>query len=98
MTHPPDILNDKKHIFPFPRSRSMPRKKVSRPDFLTRFHQQGPVPMAKNPLTVRVPEDIDAIVRAKTDRNQWLRDAILEKLYWEDELPKEYHDQIEIDE
>jgi hypothetical protein len=76
----------------------MPRKKPIRPDFLTRFQQQGSVPMAKNPLTVRVPQEIDEIVRAKFDRNDWLRSAILEKLYWEDELPEAYHDWIEVEE
>jgi hypothetical protein len=75
----------------------MPRKKAIRPDILTRFQPQGPVPMAKSPLTVRVPQDIDEIIRSKADRNQWLRDAILEKLYWEDQLPETYHDQIKID-
>jgi hypothetical protein len=76
----------------------MPRKKPIRPDFLTRFQQQGSVPMAKNPLTVRVPQEIDEIVRAKLDRNDWLRSAILEKLYREDELPEPYHDWIEVEE
>ena len=58
----------------------MPRKKPIRADILTRFQQEGPMPMAKSPLTVRVPEDVDVIVRGLPDRNQWLRDAILEKL------------------
>jgi hypothetical protein len=75
----------------------MPRKPPVRPDFLTRFQQQGDVPMAKSPLTVRVPQDIDEIIRSKADRNQWLRDAILEKLYWEDQLPETYHAQIKVD-
>ncbi|MFM2432388.1 MAG: hypothetical protein RLZZ511_3602 [Cyanobacteriota bacterium] len=76
----------------------MPRKKSIRPDFLTRFQQQGDTPMAKSPLTVRVPQTIDEIVRAKPDRNDWLRSAILEKLYWEDELPEEYHAWVEVEE
>jgi hypothetical protein len=58
-----------------------------RPDFLTRFQQQNDIPMAKTPLSVRMPEDIDAIVRAKPNRTQWLRDAILEKLDREGNLP-----------
>jgi hypothetical protein len=64
----------------------MPRKKLIRPDFLTRFQQQGDVPMAKQPITVRLPEDIDAIVRALPNRTEWLREAIMEKLDREDLL------------
>lgn len=66
-----------------------------RPDFLTRFQQQNDVPMAKTPLSVRMPEDIDAIVRAKPNRTQWLRDAILEKLDREEELPESLDSSIE---
>ena len=62
-----------------------------RRDYLTRFQQQGEVAMAKSPLSVRMPEDIDAIVRAKSDRTEWLRDAIFEKLWQEGNLPKRYH-------
>ena len=74
----------------------MPKKpkKAVRPDFLTRFQVQGDTPMAKSPLSVRMPEDIDAIVRSKPDRTDWLRDAILEKLYAEGNLPEQYHNQI----
>jgi hypothetical protein len=68
----------------------MPRKKPVRADVLTRFQQQGTVPMAKQPVTVRLPEDIDAIVRALPDRNQWLRSAILEKLDQDNLLPENY--------
>jgi hypothetical protein len=64
----------------------MPRKKPIRPDFLTRFQQQGDVAMAKQPITVRLPEDIDAIVRALPNRTEWLREAIMEKLDREDLL------------
>jgi hypothetical protein len=64
----------------------MPRKKPVRPDFLTRFQQQGNVPMAKQPITVRLPEDIDAIVRSLPNRTEWLREAIMEKLDREDLL------------
>jgi hypothetical protein len=73
--------------FSFPRSYFMSRKQLIRPDVLTRFQQQGTIPMAKNPLTVRVPEDIDQLVRSFPDRNQWLREAILEKLDREGKLP-----------
>ncbi|MEI2578643.1 hypothetical protein [Scytonema sp. PRP1] len=62
-----------------------------RRDYLTRFQQQGEVAMARNPLSVRMPEDIDAIVRAKGDRTAWLRDAIIEKLWREGNLPEQYH-------
>jgi hypothetical protein len=64
----------------------MPRKKPVRPDFLTRFQQQGDVPMAKQPITVRLPEDIDEIVRSLPNRTEWLREAIMEKLDREDLL------------
>jgi hypothetical protein len=76
--------------FSFPRSCFMSRKQLVRPDILTRFQQQGTVPMAKNPLTVRVPEDIDELVSSFPDRNQWLREAILEKLDREGKLPATY--------
>jgi hypothetical protein len=66
-----------------------------RPDVLTRFQKQGDTPMAKTPLSVRMPEDIDAIVRAKPNRTQWLRDAILEKLDREDNLPTQETSSIE---
>jgi hypothetical protein len=64
----------------------MPRKKPVRPDFLTRFQQQGDVPMAKQPITVRLPEDIDVIVRSLPNRTEWLREAIMEKLDRDDLL------------
>lgn len=61
-----------------------------RRDYLTRFQQQGEVAMAKSPLSVRMPEDIDAIIRGKGDRTEWLRDAIFEKLWREENLPERY--------
>jgi hypothetical protein len=64
----------------------MPRKKPTRPDFLTRFQQQGDLPIAKQPITVRLPEDIDVIVRSLPNRTEWLREAIVEKLDREDLL------------
>lgn len=51
-----------------------------RGDYLTRFKVQNPVPMAERPLSVRLPLDLDAKVRALPNRTEWLRDAILEKL------------------
>jgi hypothetical protein len=71
----------------------MPRKKPIRPDFLTRFQQQGDVAMAKQPITVRLPEDIDAIVRALPNRTEWLREAILDRLEQEDLLPDRFFDE-----
>jgi hypothetical protein len=68
-----------------------------RRDYLTRFQQQGEVAMAKSPLSVRMPEDIDAIVRAKSDRTEWLRDAIFEKLWREGSLPERYYSMFNCD-
>ena len=51
-----------------------------RPDFLTRFQVEGDVPKAVSPLSVRLPADLDAVVRSLPNRTEWLRDAILEKL------------------
>lgn len=67
----------------------------TRRDYLTRFQQQGEVAMAKNPLSVRMPEDIDYLVRQKLDRTGWLRDAIFEKLWHEGTLPERYHHLID---
>lgn len=47
--------------------------------------------MAERPLSVRMPEDIDQIIRAKQGRTEWLRDAIFEKLWSEGNLPEQYH-------
>lgn len=47
--------------------------------------------MAQSPLSVRMPEDIDQIMRAKGDRTSWIRDAIFEKLWREGTLPERYH-------
>ncbi|UIE38889.1 hypothetical protein [Leptodesmis sichuanensis] len=71
--------------------------RTPRRDYLTRFQQQGEVAMAKSPLSVRMPEDIDAIVRAKSDRTEWLRDAIFEKLWHEGNLPERYHHLVSSD-
>lgn len=61
-----------------------------RRDYLTRFQQQGEVAMAERPLCVRLPEDIDALMREKEARTAWLRDAIMEKLWREGALPERY--------
>jgi hypothetical protein len=44
-----------------------------------RFVVKGDSPLAKVPLSVRVPEDIDAYIRSLPDRNNWLQNAIVEK-------------------
>jgi hypothetical protein len=71
----------------------MPRKQPIRADFLTRFQPQGDVPMAKQPITVRLPEDIDTIVRSLPNRTEWLREAILDRLGQEELLPERYFDE-----
>jgi hypothetical protein len=71
----------------------MPRKPPIRPDFLTRFQPQGDVPMAKQPITVRLPEDIDTIVRSLPNRTEWLREVILDRLEQEKLLPDRYFDE-----
>ena len=65
-----------------------------RADYLTRFQSQGDIPMAQSPLCVRMPEAIDAIIRAKADRTDWLRNAVLEKLWREGELPEAFYEWI----
>ncbi len=44
----------------------------------TRFQQQNPVPLAKQSLTVRLPEEIDSQIRSLPDRSEKLRAWILE--------------------
>jgi hypothetical protein len=63
-----------------------------RRDYLTRFQQQGEVAMAERPLCVRLPEDIDVLMREKENRTAWLRDAIMEKLWREGKLPERYRE------
>lgn len=62
-----------------------PQPTQVRADFLTRFKQKGSVPMAQQPLCVRLPADLDAQVRSLPNRTEWLRDAILEKMQREAE-------------
>ncbi len=66
-----------------------------RRDYLTRFQQQGEVAMAERPLCVRLPEDIDALMREKENRTAWMRDAIMEKLWQEGTLPERYQGLME---
>ncbi len=72
-----------------------PKSAAVRADYLTRFQAQGEVPMAKSPLCVRLPEAIDAIIRDKGDRTDWLRDAIMEKLSREGDLPAAFQGWME---
>lgn len=57
---------------------------TTRPDFLTRFQMQGEVPLTSSPMSVRLPPELDAIVRSLPNRTAWLRDAIIEKLQREE--------------
>ncbi|MBE9108415.1 hypothetical protein IQ273_03145 [Nodosilinea sp. LEGE 07298] len=68
-----------------------------RRDYLTRFQQQGEVAMAERPLCVRLPEDIDRLMREKENRTAWLRDAIMEKLWREGALPEQYQGLMDAD-
>ncbi len=42
--------------------------------------------MAKRPVSVLLPVDLDAYVRSRPDRTEWLREAIAEK--WEREIER----------
>lgn len=53
---------------------------TTRPDFLTRFQVQGEEPLTSSPMSVRLPPELDAVVRSLPNRTAWLRDAIIEKL------------------
>lgn len=44
------------------------------------FKVVGQRPLAKAPLSVRVPEDIDEYIRSLPDKNNWLQNAIIEKV------------------
>lgn len=57
-----------------------PKPTEVRADYLTRFQTQGAVPMAERPLSVRLPADLDIQVRSLSNRTEWLRDAIIEKM------------------
>lgn len=40
---------------------------------------KGDRPLSKSPISVRLPEDVDAFVRSLPNRSQWLVEAILDK-------------------
>ncbi|MGF1486086.1 MAG: ribbon-helix-helix domain-containing protein [Prochloraceae cyanobacterium] len=54
--------------------------KKPRKDIETRFKQKGKVAKAQSPISVRLPEDIDKIVRSLPNRSEWIAEAIEEKL------------------
>jgi hypothetical protein len=47
----------------------------------------GIILIAQQPITIRLPEDIDTIVRSLPNRPEWLREAILDRLEQEELLP-----------
>lgn len=50
-----------------------------RGDYLTRFTSRYKKPMAKQPVSVLLPEEIDNFVRSLPNRTEWLREAITQK-------------------
>lgn len=52
-----------------------------RADYATRFKSQGiGVKHGHKPVSVMLPADLDAYVRALPNRSQWLRQAVEEKI------------------
>lgn len=55
--------------------------------YLTRFQSQGKGTKAgQKPISVLLPVEIDAIVRAMDNRSEFVRQAVIEKLQREDLL------------
>ncbi len=50
------------------------------------FQPKSDKPLGKSPVSVRLPEDLDAQVRSLPNRNQWLIEAIAEKLEREQQM------------
>lgn len=48
---------------------------TQRPDYLTRFRPK-PGSLARDPVSVTLPKDLDQYVRALPNRSTWLRAAI----------------------
>ena len=46
----------------------------------TRFVRTSATPLAKSPVSVFLPLEIDEFVRALPNRTEWLREAIAEKV------------------
>lgn len=44
-----------------------------------RIKPLGREPLSKIPVSVRLPKDLDEIVRSQPNRNQWIIEAILDK-------------------
>lgn len=40
------------------------------------YKVKGDRPLAKNPLTVRVPEDVDEYIRSLPNKSQWLQKVL----------------------
>ncbi len=53
-----------------------------RADYLTRFRPSSDGELAEKPIAVRLQRNVDAAVRAmpSSERSEWLRSAIAEKL------------------
>lgn len=49
-----------------------------RADYLTRFKPTSAEPLAERPVSVKLPQDIDALVRALPLPSEWLRQVICE--------------------
>lgn len=59
---------------------TLTEQRPPRPDVLTQFQVQGNEPLAKQSLTVRLPQSVDAIARNLPNRSEKLRQWILEGL------------------
>lgn len=46
----------------------------------SQYKLKGDRPLAKVPLSVRLPEDIDEYVRSLPDRSKWLQQVIVDKV------------------
>lgn len=46
----------------------------------TQFKPKGEIPRSKQPIGIRLPLDLDAIVRSLENRTEWIESAIREKL------------------
>jgi hypothetical protein len=61
---------------------------MKRADYQTRFQSTGVgTKSGQKPISVMLPEDIDAIVRDLPNRSDWIRAAIVEKLQRDKFLP-----------
>jgi hypothetical protein len=60
-----------------------------RPDYLTRFRPDGDAPLAKTPISVKLPVDVDLAVRSLPNQSEWLRRVICDAAARDlSELPK----------